>query len=213
MPNNYDPVAGCYDFLSRLVFGQAEVAAQIELLKYINPGNQILIVGGGTGWILEKLAAVHSSGLRITYVESSCNMMALSKKRDWRQNDVDFVLLPVEQFVTEERYDSILTGFLFDNFSTESADMVFHLLHPLLKSRGYWLFADFYYHKGEGALWQALLLKSMYIAARLICGVEGRYLADMEPLFAAAGYRQLYTFSHYRRFIKSIVYQKEFGAL
>src|SRR5580692_1554130 len=105
MPNNYDPIAGSYAFLSRLVFGQAEVNAQVELLRYIGPGSRVLIVGGGTGWILEKLAAIHPSGLRITYVESSANMIALTKKRDWRQNEAQLVQLPIEQFVTEERYD------------------------------------------------------------------------------------------------------------
>ncbi len=212
MGNNYDPVAGSYDFLSHLFFGQAEVNAQVELLKYISSGSRILIVGGGTGWILEKISAIHPSGLQITYVESSFNMMAQSKKRDCRQNEIGFVQLPVEQFVMEEQYDCILTGFFFDNFSGESAATLFHILHPLLKSGGHWLFADFYYHKGEGKLWQALLLKSMYISARLICGVEGRELADTEPLFAAAGYRQLYTSFHYRRFIKSIAYQKKHEA-
>lgn len=208
MRNNYDPIAGSYDLLSRLVFGQAEINAQVELLRYIGPGSRILIVGGGTGWILERLAAIHPSGLRITYVESSANMMALTKKRNCGHNEVVLVQLPVEQFVTEERYDAILTGFLFDNFSVDSATQVFHTLHALLKNEGYWLFADFYYHKGKGKLWQSLMLQSMYTSARLVCHVEAKELTDTEPLFTAAGYRQVYSAFHYGRFIKSIAYQK-----
>jgi ubiquinone/menaquinone biosynthesis C-methylase UbiE len=209
--NNYDPIARYYDFLSRLVFGRSEVNAQVEMLKYVVAGSRVLIVGGGTGWILAELAAIHPAGLRITYIEPSACMMALSKKRDCRQNEVSFVSMPVGQWVTEERYDCILTGFVFDNFTVDHCAMVFRLLHDLLREDGYWLFAEFFLEKGQGKWWQALMLKSMYWSARLICRVEARELADTEPLFEVAGYRPLETRFHYYRFIKSIAYQKVGG--
>jgi ubiquinone/menaquinone biosynthesis C-methylase UbiE len=209
MPVNYNPVAGYYDFLSRLLFGQSEIRAQVQLLASIRPGDRVLIVGGGTGWVLEKIAAVHSSGLSITYVESSSRMMARSKRRDCRQNQVSFIQLPIEQFTTTEQYDCILTAFLFDNFSASQATAVFRVLDPLLKTGGHWLFADFYLHKGKPRFWQALLLQSMYIAARILCKVETQSLVDMEPIFADAHYRQLYTSYYYRQFIQSVVYQKK----
>lgn len=209
MSVNYNSVAGYYDFLSRLVFGQSEINAQVQLLSSIRPGDRILIVGGGTGWILEKIAAIHASGLLITYVESSSQMMAHSRKRDCRQNQVSFLQMPIEQFATEERYDCILTGFLFDNFSRELAIQVFRVLDPLLRTGGYWLFADFYLHEGKTRFWQTVLLQSMYIAARILCKVEAKSLVDMEPIFADAHYRQLYTFFYYGQFIKSVVYHKK----
>jgi SAM-dependent methyltransferase len=236
MPINYDPIARSYDFLSRLVFGQAETKAQIELLRYTNAGSRILVVGGGTGWILEELATLHPAGLRITYVDSSARMIAASKKRAWGENEVAFVQMPAEEFARDGQpaaelqptadgqpavdgqpaadgqigpvYDSILTGFFFDNFSDAMAANVFNLLNPLLKPGGHWLYTDFFCHRGQGKLWQRLMLKSMYWSARLVCQVEGRELTDTEPLFAAAGYRQVYTSFHYGRFIKSIGYQK-----
>ena len=206
--NNYDPIARYYDFLSRLVFGRSEINAQVEMLKYVGGGSRVLIVGGGTGWILEELAAIHPAGLRITYVEPSGVMMALSRKRDCRKNEVSFVSLPVEQWVSEGRYDCILTGFVFDNFTAAHSAMVFRLLHDLLRAGGYWLFAEFFLEKGRGKWWQALMLRSMYWSARLICRVEASELADTDPLFAAAGYKKLEMRFHYYRFIKSIAYQK-----
>ena len=79
----------------------------------------------------------------------------------------------------------------------------------MLKTGGYWLFADFYLHKGHARFWQAILLQSMYIAARILCKVEAQSLVDMEPIFSDAHYRQLYTFFYYRQFIQSVVYQKK----
>lgn len=211
MPNNYDKIAGLYDFLSRLVFGQAQVNAQVDLLPYVAAGSRILVAGGGTGWILEKLAAMHPSGLRITYVEISANMIALAKKRKVGDNEVLFVHAPVEQFVTAERYDTILTAFLFDNFSPGRAAAVFSLLDGLLNKEGNWLFTDFVYRKEQGRLWQGLLLKIMYWFFGQLCKVEGKHLVDTTPLFTAAGYRQMYTAFRYWGFIKSIVYRKTNG--
>ncbi len=206
--NNYDPIARYYDWLSRLFFGRSEIDAQVGMLKYVAAGSRVLIVGGGTGWILEELAAIHPAGLRIVYVEPSGKMMDLSRNRNYGENDVVFVQLPVEQWVTEERFDVILTGFVFDNFTADRTGFVFRLLDGLLRGGGYWLFAEFCLQKGVGKFWQALMLKTMYWSARLVCRVEASQLTDAEPLFAAAGYRQLERAYYYARFIKAIVYEK-----
>jgi len=208
MSNNYDPVARYYDFLSWLVFGQAEINAQVELLGYITPGSRVLIVGGGTGWILEKIAAVHSSGLQVTYVESSTGMMERSRKRNCGHNVVEFVPSPIEEFVAEAPFDCILTGFVFDNFSADRAVAVVRQLDTLLREGGHWLYADFYLPKRKRKLWKAVLLKAMYIAARIICKVEASKLPDMDSIFGEAGYTPVYTSWHYSRFIQSVGYRK-----
>lgn len=206
--NNYDPIANYYDRLSRLVFGRTEIRAQVEMLGHMQAASRVLVVGGGTGWILEEFAAIYPDGLHITYVEPSGRMMALAKKRDWRHNTVLFVQLPVEQFVTDDRYDCILTGFVFDNFCPELMKTVIGLLDPMLKYNGYWLFADFYCPSKKGRLWQRVMLGSMYLSARLICRVQASKLTDTEPLFAQVGYKQVWASFYYGRFIKSVVYQK-----
>jgi ubiquinone/menaquinone biosynthesis C-methylase UbiE len=211
VPNNYDTIARYYDRLHHLFYGQSEVNAEVELLGYVKPGDRILIVGGGTGWILEKMSAVYPSGLHITYIESSGKMMELSRKRDCRQNDVSFVLGQVEEWVGDGRYDCILTGFFFDNFTTAHSGEIVRSLTAFLNKNGYWLDTDFYYPKGRRKLWQAILLKTMYFSARLICGVEAKQLPDMEQIFTTAGYRSVYGSFHYQRFIRSVAYQKGMG--
>ena len=77
MAANYNNAAWFYDSLSRVVYGKALIDAQVYLLQYIQPNSTILIVGGGTGWILEEVARIHPTGLQITYVEAYAQMMAL----------------------------------------------------------------------------------------------------------------------------------------
>jgi ubiquinone/menaquinone biosynthesis C-methylase UbiE len=210
MPNNYDPIAAYYDLVHRLVYGRAEINAQVELLSFIKAGDRLLIVGGGTGWILEKIAALYRSGLTITYIESSSAMMALSRKRDWGQNRVEFVEGSVEGKVEGSvRYDCILTGFFFDNFASEQAGRIVGELAPWLSGGGFWLFADFHYKKAKGKWWQAMLLKLMYVSARLIVKVEGKELTDMEPIFEKWGFEQEHVAFYYGGFIKAIAYRRK----
>jgi ubiquinone/menaquinone biosynthesis C-methylase UbiE len=208
MQNNYDPLAKYYDFLSRLAFGQTEVRAQVEMLSYTKPGDRILIVGGGTGWILDELAAIHPRGLQITYVESSNKMLEAARRRSCGENEVSFVLTPVERFVSEGLFDCILTGFLFDNFCKARCWWIIQRLSAQLKHGGHWLFADFYYSRKDGRLWQRLLLRFMYWLVRLTCHIEANELVDTEPMFASVGFREVQASYYYRRFIKSIVYIK-----
>ena len=109
MANNYDNAAWFYDGLSRLVFGKAIVNAQVYLLPYIQPASKILIVGGGTGWILEKVTALHPATLKITYIEVSAKMMAISAKRNTGANDVTFINSAVENVVLSSDFDVVGT--------------------------------------------------------------------------------------------------------
>lgn len=208
MGNNYDKIANYYDRIHHLFYGLSEINAQVELLGYIRPGDRLLILGGGTGWILEKIAAIFPAGLQVTYIESSARMIELTKTRNWGQNQVELVNSAVEDWKGEMEYDCVLTGLFFDNFKDAHAAAIVRQVTPYLKNGGYWLESDFYYPRRRGKLWQAVLLYSMYISARLICGVEAKRLPDMERVFSAEGYGVLYTTFHYQRFIRSVVYRK-----
>jgi ubiquinone/menaquinone biosynthesis C-methylase UbiE len=206
--NNYDPIARYYDFLSRLFFGRTEIEAQVGLLASVVPGSRMLIVGGGTGWILEEIAVRYPAGLRITYVESSGEMMRRARRRAVGANMVSYVEGPIEEFVVEEKYDSILTGFLFDNFSAGLAERVVGQLCPMLERDGCWLFADFYYKRRQSRFWQGLMLGLMYFSARLICKVDARELPDMDGFFARAGFVPVQVSWYYRGFIKAVAYRR-----
>lgn len=208
MSTNYDNIAGVYDFLSRLIFGRHIVQAQVCLLKYVPPDSTILIVGGGTGWILERLAEEHPQGLQIDYVESSVQMIALSKKRGFKENTINFIHTPIEDFTMDKQYDVIITPFLFDNFQIEKIELVFSKLDAMLKTNGLWLYADFLYDKSPNHLWQKLLLKMMYLFFRITSTVEARELVSMDKYFAPSYSIEFEEF-HYFKFIRSVVYRKK----
>ncbi|RFZ90200.1 class I SAM-dependent methyltransferase [Mucilaginibacter conchicola] len=203
---NYDNAASFYDKLSRLVFGNNLVKAQVYLLKHIPANAKVLIVGGGTGWILDEISRIHLSGLDITYVEVSANMMALSQKRNIGGNVVHFTNLPIQEVDLADDFDIVITPFLLDNFTDENLPLVFNPIHNALRSGGLWLYTDF---QLTGKLWQGIMLKSMLLFFKLLCGVESWRLPDAKGMFARHGYSAEDEKSFFGEFVVSGVYLKK----
>ena len=207
MATNYDKIAKVYDMLSRTVFGKSIVKAQTGLLTYIPAHSHVLLVGGGTGWILEEITKLHPTGLTIDYVESSAQMIALSEKKNCGDNIVNFINLPIENYNHTGQYEVILTPFLFDNFKPDKTRAIFNGLNAMLKNKGLWLYADFVYNENDGAVWQKVLLKVMYTFFRVTCNIETDTIENMEPHFIPE-YKKIFQNEFYGGFIKSVAYQK-----
>jgi SAM-dependent methyltransferase len=185
MPANYDNSASFYDKLSRLVFGKALVNAQAWLLPQIPKNANILIVGGGTGWIFDEITKLHPSGLSITYVEISAKMMALSRKRNFGANTVEFINKAVEDAGLPADFDIAITPFLFDNFTEDTLPGIFQHIHQSLKPGGLFLYTDF---QLTGKWWQYAMLKSMLLFFKVLCGVPSWRLPDVSKQFGKFGY-------------------------
>ena len=205
MAANYDNSAWFYDRLSRVIYGKALVKAQIYLLQYISAGSTILIAGGGTGWILEEISKLHPSGLKITYVEISAKMMALSRKRKVGGNIITYINEPVENLDGQSGYDVLISPFLFDNFTEQTLQSVFAHLHNQLKAGGIWLNTDF---RLAGKWWQSFLLQSMIIFFRIICRIEAKKLPEIEKCFEQHQLKVIGRKDFFGEFILSTAYQK-----
>ena len=210
MASNYDNSAWFYDKLSRLVYGKALINAQVYLLQFVKPNSTILTAGGGTGWILEELAKIHPTGLKITYIEISSKMMALSKKRWVADNEVTFINSAAEDVPVTTRFDILITPFLFDNFKEETLQKIFGHLHSQLKTGGMWLNTDF---QLSGKWWQNVLLKSMFIFFRLLCNIETSTLPDIQHQFEINGYKIIAERTFFGDFIDSKAYSQKLQAL
>ena len=125
MRNDYNSVAGYYDRLSRLVFQRSIIKAQQYLSDFISDNNKVLLVGGGTGWILDEIAKLKKKNISVVYVEKSSKMIELSKKRKHENVTVEFVNAGIESYTTGDYFDVILTPFLFDNFIEKKIQIKF----------------------------------------------------------------------------------------
>ncbi|UOQ74624.1 class I SAM-dependent methyltransferase [Hymenobacter cellulosilyticus] len=75
----FDRVAPFYDPLARLVFGNALQRAQQAALAGLPAGRpRVLIIGGGSGWVLGEVLQRRPDS-RVLYLEASAMMLAKSR--------------------------------------------------------------------------------------------------------------------------------------
>lgn len=205
--NNYDAIARYYDVLAMLVFGYSLRRAQTDQLHYLKDNDTLLIAGGGTGWILEKIQQSGRKNLRVFFVDASAQMIRLAQKRKTPALSVRFLQTKAENIADLPACDLIMTPFLFDNFEPEQAAKLFNHLHPFLRTGGVWLHADFHLSTAS-PWWQKKLLAVMYYFFRATAAVSTRTLTDMTPHFERYAYRCANHKNYYKNFIQAFAWIK-----
>lgn len=204
----FSKVSRVYDALAAILFGKTIKRSQRALLSVIKPCSHVLVLGGGTGWILESIFKV-CPGVYIDYVDLSAGMIKRSKARlanSESQRKVNFIQGTYELLPKEYKYDVILTPFFLDMFTTNSACQMINNLQNRLKVDGAWLYTDF---KVTNNWWQSTLLWLMYRFFRICCAIEAGQLPEVKPCFINHGMLALQTHTFYHGMIESIYYQKK----
>lgn len=219
---SFDTIAPVYDLLARLVFGKSIVRAQTFFLDTIPPGARVLIIGGGTGWILTKLLQ-KKTVVRIDYVEASIGMINLARQkyRNFKKKGaashspiVDFIHGTEQNLPSEAQYDVVITFFVLDMYHNEALRKMTQKLYGKLISGGSWLFADFKINqKRHGAAifwrkWHQALVNLMFLFFRLTCNLQNRKLPDYDHAFSQLPLAREKTKTFFRQLIVSEVYRK-----
>ncbi|MEM7110255.1 MAG: class I SAM-dependent methyltransferase [Bacteroidota bacterium] len=203
--NNFNLIAPVYDRLARLVFGDALINAQMHYYGVLKDGDEVLIVGGGTGHVLKVLDQL-SIPLYVTYLDKSEKMINLSKSRAPFQN------IEVKYFHAELNtighihFDVVLVAFFLDVFNQENLVKVINRLNQLLKKEGALLVTDFV-NTSKG--WHKLLIGFMYLFFRLTTRLEGNRLLDFEFYLKRRGFIKDTCRSFFHGLIESAIYRKE----
>jgi len=199
--NNFDSIARIYDLLTFLIFGMTIQRSQIRLVENIKKGDNVLIVGGGTGWILPYiLARVPGS---IQYVDASKKMIALARKKvGLSQCPVNFIHKSIQEYQDSDKYDVVITFFVLDLFAQPNLNAIMHKLKNFLKEDGHWLFADF---KATN-VWQQAFVEVMYKFFKITCNLENTTLPSFTRLFDQFKLRLINADTYLGGMIQSNVY-------
>jgi len=204
--NNYDRLAPFYDFVSHAVYGQALVKAQRSLLSFVKEGQNILIVGGGTGWILEELEKLNKKNIAVTYLEASDKMVDLARKKKV-SFPVDFLCAYAEDVAHTTQYDVLMTPFFFDNFTEEKAVSLLENLDGSLKNGGSFLYVDFRITEQTSTFFNRTLLKTMYVFFKIFTHIETDKLVDMDAILEKK-YTKLWSEFSFHNFVYAACYRK-----
>lgn len=199
--NGFDSIAGIYDVLAKLVFGQSIQRAQTHFLPNVRNCTSILIMGGGTGWLLRHIRQVNAAA-HIVYVDASSAM--LHRARLQEINNIDFIHGTEENIPATARFDLIITPFYLDLFADDKLTDVVNIIRKRMMPGAYWLATDFV---NSSTWWGSLLEKVMYSFFRIICHIESTRLPGWEGIMKNSEFEMLDSASFYRGFIKTVWYR------
>ncbi|GAB2474656.1 hypothetical protein GCM10011375_24250 [Hymenobacter qilianensis] len=186
---SFDFVAAFYDPLARLVFGSALQRAQQAALAYLLPSApSVLIVGGGTGWVLLETLRLRPAA-RILYLEASAAMLRKSQALLQRHApahvaQVEFRLGTEADLPPGAQFDALITFFLLDLFTLPDLRRLLQRLQAASLPGATWLVADFC---PPEVWWQRGLLTVMYAFFRLTANIKARRLPPWPEELARLG--------------------------
>lgn len=198
----FDGVAWFYDPLARLVFGREMVDSQTHHLGSIPPGSSVLILGGGTGWIVDELFE-RSPDCTVWYIEASGKMLQKARRRG-KSGRVHFIH-GSWQDVPARKFDVVVTNYFLDLFTNQTLGLMIPVIAGSLHTDGQWLATDF---TGDSK-WHRIMLRLMYWFFGLVCEIEAKSLPAWEEAMTNAGFRQVAARRSFGGFMKSVLFDRQ----
>jgi tRNA (cmo5U34)-methyltransferase len=197
--NGFDKISVVYDSLARIIYGKSIQQSQVYFLDRIPPHASVLILGGGTGWILEKINEVQPS-VKIDYIEASSKMLRLARDKNQHHNNIQYIHGTEQDVTALPLYDVIITNFFLDLFPDKKLSSVVRLILSKLKHDGCWIVTDFV---NERKWWQRVLLSVMYVFFKITTGIEASTLPDWNQVLTSSALEPTEVKTFYHGFIKT----------
>jgi ubiquinone/menaquinone biosynthesis C-methylase UbiE len=198
MPN-FNRVAGVYNILKKIVFGNQLDEATQFFLNQIPENSTILLIGGGDGRLLQKIASTN----QIVYVEQSSAMIRKAKKTA-NSSQITFVTADILNWESDQRFNVIITPFVLDCFSESQLHLIFEKIDLKFENDGIWIQTDFY-PKNK---WQNSLVKVMYYFFSISAQLRNQELPDFDRIFKKYGFSFTEKASFYHSMVESKIYRK-----
>ena len=211
----FDKVAAVYGFLEKALFGSKLQRMRLQYLNRMEKPKQILLVGEGCGFFLERLLEMNEKAV-ITVVEPSEGMIAQAKARvpEKDRERVVFCNMTFDRFVPSETFDAAGTFFYWDCFRENQLKALLPKLFVCLKAEGFLINVDFFEstHTDETGfkLTHFILLRFLYGFFGFATGIESSRVSEIEPIALANGFYAIDTCLDEKLPVKAQVFQRRF---
>ncbi len=185
MNANYKYIAWIYDWLANLVFGNKLELAKRAFISDIPEGAKILVVGGGTGSIIEYLALLNKH-LHVDFVEQSKYMIGYAKKRNVASLEIAFYNQSILD-LNLMGYDVVITNFFFDQFNQTEAKNILQHIRSKLNPSGVIIFSDFIHTNHR---WDKFVIWFMFVFFRLTTTISANALSPFSLMFTTLGFHE-----------------------
>lgn len=197
-PVNFDRIARPYRWLEYLTFGSVLWRCRTYLLSHLQNCRNALILGDGDGRFTAALLAAHPR-LRADAVDSSSAMLRLLAQRArtvapdadarLRVHHSD-ALAFTHNMPADARYDLVVTHFFLDCLTRSEVESLAHAIAPHLPPGALWLVSDFRIPDNPMRWPARALVRSLYLAFRILTGLRVARLPNHAAALRAAGFAQ-----------------------
>jgi hypothetical protein len=179
--------------LEYLTLGRVLERTRMHFLSRLTASGNALVLGDGDGRFLERLLATNP-GLCATALDSSEEMLRLLRKRcapyasrlRTLHGDALRFIPPANA-----SYDLLVTHFFLDCLTEPQLGELVQHLSPALAPDSFWLFSDFRIPPGSMRWPARILVRSLYLAFRVVTGLGVTRLPNHGPSLSAAGFRRI----------------------
>lgn len=176
--NDFDRIAPFYRRISRLIFGDHLVNAQIRFLEEVKPEDEVLILGGGTGELLKYFPNCS----KIHFVEMSHEMIKRASKHNTK-GEIKFIEIDFLNFEASNKYDLIICPFFLDCFNEMNLNHVLTKIKSMLKPDANLLVTDFKRTRSNSST-----LRLMHFFFRFVANLEAKKLLDINGIVISKGF-------------------------
>lgn len=182
MRNDFNLIAKVYDVGVSAVFGKVVKQSYTYFLDRITSTDRVLIVGGGTGQILNHI----SPTCEIHYVDQSREMIQLAQQR--RNENIMFFEIDFFDFKESHRYDWIVFPYFLDLFNEDEVTQIFKSAGSMLTKKGKFIVTDFALPK---RVFQKTLLSIVIKVLRPLVKLQITQLSSIQAVLIKGGYQVL----------------------
>lgn len=190
----FDQLSTVYDLMAGLVYGKSLKKAQTKFLGNIPKDAKVLMLGGGSGWLLVELIK-KVSPKDVAYVEISPKMKALAQKKlkiafgESPKTKIDWSTSDVWQLEPGQSFDVVICPCFLDLFPDEMQAALLEKIEKSCKPEAKMLLTDF----RKASVWpmswiSRLLIWIMYRFFRICCGIPAKSLPNFDRHLSAAGW-------------------------
>jgi len=203
---NFNAISWYYDALARVVFRNKIYRSQIEFLDTIATGSKVLIIGGGTGWIISEVYK-RVKNPNVYFIEKSNRFIAKAVKKAGSLHNVNFINGSFPNHKIDCQFDVVISNFYLDLYSQKYLRKEIEAIKSILNTDGLWLVSDFQISPNFlRRMWQLPLTSIMYRFFNLSTGLSTNKLEDIFSLISEQNFKEINSANFYSEFISSRVF-------
>ncbi|MBB5328678.1 class I SAM-dependent methyltransferase [Tunturiibacter gelidoferens] len=188
---NFDHIARPYRWLEYITLGRALEQCRLHYLPSLLKRKRALVLGDGDGRFLAQLLAqnprlhadaIDTSATMLQLLRERCEALAPNASARLNTHQSDALTCPLDP-----SYDLIVTHFFLDCLTQPELGTLITRIAPTLSPQAVWLVSDFQIPTGPMRLPAKILVRTLYLAFRILTGLRTTQLPDHASPLQQAG--------------------------